>query len=75
MVERAVAVWAATLLVLVVVDKALRGRLPDEISGRGVRYIAEDRVDGVAGANRDLADRVGALEAGLEAFERRQEHS
>lgn len=69
--ERAVAVWAVVLLALVVGDQALRGRLPDEIGGRGVRYAAEERVDEVAGANGDLGDRVAALEAVVGAFERR----
>lgn len=37
-VERAVVLFAAWLLWLVVLAQALRGRLPVEISGRGVRY-------------------------------------
>ncbi|MBF6620522.1 MAG: hypothetical protein ITG02_09870 [Patulibacter sp.] len=76
-VERAVAVWAATLLVLVVVDKSLRGRLPDEISGRGVRYVAQEQLDDVAGTTADagdaVTDRLDELEAALKAFGQRME--
>lgn len=72
---RLVAIWAAALFVLVVGDQALRGRLPIEISGRGVRYAAEERVDEVVGANGDLGDRVEALELAVEAFERGRSHS
>lgn len=71
--ERAVAVWAVVLLALVVGDQALRGRLPDEIGGRGVRYAAEEQVDEVADANGALSDRVEALEVAFDVFERRIE--
>jgi hypothetical protein len=37
-VERSVAFFAAWMLCLVIVVQALRGHLPTEISGRGVRY-------------------------------------
>lgn len=36
--ERAVAFFSIWLLMLIVVAQALKGRLPSEISGRGVRY-------------------------------------
>lgn len=42
--ERAMAVWAVVLLARVVGDQALRGRLPDEIGGRGVRYAAREEL-------------------------------
>lgn len=41
-VERAVAFFAAWMLLVVVVAQALKGRLPTEISGRGVRYADAD---------------------------------
>jgi hypothetical protein len=37
-VERIAALFTAWLLTLVVVDRAVAGQLPTEISGRGVRY-------------------------------------
>lgn len=68
--ERAVAVWAMVLLALVVGDQALRGRLPDEISGRGVRHAAREELDALAGeaaeASSNTADRLGALEKAVE---------
>jgi hypothetical protein len=39
LVERTVAFFAAWLAVLVVVAQALKGHLPIEVSGRGVRYV------------------------------------
>lgn len=42
-VERTLAFFAAWLLVLVVAAQALSGRLPVEISGRGVRYADGDQ--------------------------------
>jgi hypothetical protein len=45
-VERAMAFFAAWLLMLVVVAQAFRGRLPTEISGRGVRYADAEAVRG-----------------------------
>jgi hypothetical protein len=47
-VERGVAFFAAWLLVLVVSAQALRGRLPIEVSGRGVRYADAVSAQGVA---------------------------
>lgn len=65
-VERAVAFFAAWLLVLVVVAQAFRGRLPTEISGRGVRYAdAEAAGDAAAESERafdELNKRVAVLE-------------
>lgn len=74
--ERAVAVWAVVLLALVVGDQALRGRLPDEISGRGVRYAAQEQLDALAGeaaeASSNTADRLGALEEAVEQLRQGQ---
>ena len=39
LVERTVAFFAAWLAVVVVVAQALKGHLPIEVSGRGVRYV------------------------------------
>lgn len=41
-VERIIALVAAWLLVLIVVDRAIAGQLPSEVSGRGVRYADAD---------------------------------
>jgi hypothetical protein len=74
--ERAVAVWAVVLLALVVGDQALRGRLPDEIGGRGVRYAAQEQLDALAGetaeVSSDAADRLGALEKAVEQLRQGQ---
>lgn len=48
MVERAMAFFAAWLLVLIVVAQAFKGRLPTEISGRGVRYADADAAQAAA---------------------------
>jgi hypothetical protein len=42
-VERTVALFAAWILVLVVVTQGLGGKLPTEISGRGVKYVEADK--------------------------------
>ena len=47
-VERAMAFFAAWLLVLIVVAQAFKGRLPTEISGRGVRYADADAAQAAA---------------------------
>lgn len=75
--ERAVAVWAVVLLALVVGDQALRGRLPDEISGRGVRYVAREQLDALAEhadeAGGAVADRLDELEATVDGMRQRLE--
>lgn len=43
--ERALAVWVGWLLILVIGDQAVRGRLPDEMGGRGVKYADASQVD------------------------------
>lgn len=54
--ERFVALFVVWLLVLVVSAQALRGRLPIEISGRGVRYAeAERSQDGLASTQEALS--------------------
>ncbi len=73
--ERAAAVWAFSLLALVIVDQGLRGRLPVEIGGRGVRYSAEQQAVEVVVAHGDLGDRVSALEVAFEVLERREKSS
>jgi hypothetical protein len=68
--ERTVVTWTIALTVLVVGDQALKGRLPDEISGRGVRYASREELERVsadtADADVDLFDRVTDLEDDLE---------
>ena len=75
--ERAVAVWAIVLLALVIVEQAFRGRLPDEISGRGVRYVAQEQlgeaVERTVEAGGDVAHRLGVVEVALGALEQRVE--
>lgn len=80
-VERAVAFFAAWLLVLVVVAQAFKGRLPTEISGRGVRYADADAAQAAAAdteaalnvVRRDVAhlrDAVFVLEGERETRDR-----
>lgn len=68
-VERALALWVTWLLALVVGDQALQGRLPDEISGRGVKYADAGRVDdaqkGLDRSIRDVLLRVDFIESRL----------
>lgn len=75
--ERAVAVWVIVLLALVVGDQALRGRLPDEISGRGVRYVAREQFDALAEhadeAGGAVADRLDELETAVDGMRQRLE--
>jgi steroid 5-alpha reductase family enzyme len=62
-VERALAFFVAWMLVLVVLAEAWRGRLPLEISGRGVRYAD-------APTSQDMARELGrALERVEEELE------
>ena len=56
-VERIAALFGIGLLVLVVVVRALRGELPVEVSGRGVRYAdAEISQVGLSDSERALSD-------------------
>jgi hypothetical protein len=63
--ERAIAFFAIWMLVLVVAVQALEGRLPIEISGRGVRYADSDEThDSLLATRQTLA----ALETETEAL-------
>jgi hypothetical protein len=63
--ERGVAFFAIWLLVLVVSAQALRGRLPIEISGRGLRYAdgsqTQDSIASTEEALRRLDEETKAL--------------
>ncbi len=74
--ERAAALFAAILLALIVVSRAVAGELPYEISGRGVKYEERHAVDRVGErleaatsdlrqGERDLWAAVAALQARL----------
>jgi hypothetical protein len=73
-VERAVAFFAAWMVCLVIVAQALRGRLPVEISGRGVRYAPASTVeatkDEAEDAVRHLTSAIDRLRFELLAAER-----
>lgn len=69
--ERAVAVWAIALLGLVVGDQALGGRLPDEISGRGVRYAPQRQLGEASDADGDVPERLDELEQAVAMVRRR----
>jgi hypothetical protein len=51
--ERAAAIFAILFLGTLVLVRAIQGELPEELSGRGVKYAASDAVD-------ELRDRVDA---------------
>ncbi len=74
-VERIAVLFAAWLLALVVIARALVGELPIEISGRGLRYAdaataqagladSERAFDRVDEEIRELQEAIVALEAG-----------
>lgn len=73
-VERAVAFFAAWMICLVIVAQALRGRLPTEISGRGVRYATANTVeatkDGAEDAVQHLTSAIDRLRCELLVAER-----
>jgi hypothetical protein len=63
-VERVLALFAAWLLVLVVVAQAFRGRLPTEVSGRGVRYAdGSETQDSLASTQEALSELDGEMKA------------
>lgn len=72
-VEQIAILFAAWLLAVVVVARALVGELPIEISGRGVRYAdAATAQAGLAGSERafDRVDEeIRVLQAAIAAFE------
>lgn len=68
--ERAVAIWAIALLGLVVGDQALGGRLPDEISGRGVRYAPHRQLEEASDADGDVPERLDELEQAVATVRR-----
>lgn len=55
LVERAVAFFAAWMLVAIILVQALRGHLPTEISGRGVSYASAE----IVGESQARAEEVG----------------
>lgn len=64
--ERAVSLFAILFLAVLVVVRAAQGRLPEELSGRGVKYAASDAVDEL----RDRIDRqFEAYDGSLEQLE------
>lgn len=72
-VERVIALFAALFLALVVLVRAFQGRLPTELSGRGVKYSERETTEEIRDstatalenletAQRELAARIDALE-------------
>lgn len=51
--ERAASVFAILFLGVLILVRAIQGELPEELSGRGVKYAARDAVD-------ELRDRAAA---------------
>ena len=75
-VERAIAFFAAWLLVLVVLAEAFNGRLPTEVSGRGVRYADTSQTQGgltsTEMALRKLDEETNALKRNVARLSTRQ---
>jgi hypothetical protein len=72
-VERALVLFATWMLVVTVVARALRGELPTEISGRGVRYAeADDTGLTVARLSRAVDDVLAEIDALRDTFAERQ---
>jgi hypothetical protein len=73
-VERVAVLFAAWLLALVVVARALAGELPMEISGRGVKYadraMSQDELLASRRAIDDLKVQVEALADSVAVIER-----
>jgi hypothetical protein len=73
-VERAAAFFAALLFLVVVLVRAWEGALPEEVSGRGVKYAsreaAEEARDAAADALEELRVAQGELAERLDALER-----
>ncbi len=72
-VERAAAIVAGLLLAAVVVARAFAGQLPDELSGRGLKYAAaasvEEASDALTHSIRRLEDAARALDRRVTAIE------
>jgi len=75
--ERTVALFAAVLLVFVVLVRAFQGQLPQELSGRGVKYAEREgteeirdaaaaALEGLQTAQQELAARLEVLEGAPE---------
>ncbi len=60
---RAVAIFAALFLALLVTYRGLLGELPNELSGRGVRYADRDAVDQL---RSELSDAIARLQENQE---------
>lgn len=67
-VERTAAFFAVALFVMVVLTRAWDGQLPDEISGRGVKYLTRED------AETFRADTEQALRLHQEALDAHQRH-
>ena len=64
-VERAVAIFASLFLVTLVVIRAMQGSLPQELSGRGVKYADSDVVDAL---RDDVQQALLAVEGKIDAL-------
>lgn len=62
--ERAAGLFAVLFLALLVLVRAFQGRLPEELSGRGLRYADRDAVDGL---RTELLGSMREIQAAQEA--------
>lgn len=66
--ERTVALFAAVLLVLVVLVRAFQGQLPQELSGRGgVKYAEREATEGIRDATATALEELRAADQALAA--------
>jgi hypothetical protein len=68
-VERTIAFFAAWLMVLAVSAQALAGRLPVEVSGRGVRYADAPTTENMA---RAMDTAIARIEAEMADYRQEQ---
>lgn len=68
-VERTIALFVAYLLVAVVLVRAWEGRLPDEISGRGLKYATQELKAETHDALDALAEHAAATTEQIERLQ------
>jgi hypothetical protein len=67
--ERAAALLAAWVFVLVILTRAWAGELPSELSGQGIKYSGERTREATEDAVAAILDDLGRLERRIERLE------
>lgn len=68
--ERAATIFAVLFLLALVVIRAVQGKLPQELSGRGVKYAESDAVDAL---RKDINDVLVAMNAQIDELANNQD--